>query len=39
MPVLIDLSQARRLTLSGICLKQFKAILKIEITTKVKDQA
>jgi hypothetical protein len=32
-----DPSQARRLTLSGICLKQFKAILKIGIATKVKD--
>jgi hypothetical protein len=38
MPVLRDPSQERRLTLSGICLKQFKAILKIGIATKVKDQ-
>jgi hypothetical protein len=37
MPVLRDLSQARRLKLSGIFLKQFKAIPKIGITTKVKD--
>jgi hypothetical protein len=32
------LSQARRLTPSGICLKQFKAISKIGIATNVKDQ-
>ena len=33
-----DLSQARRLKLSGIFLKQFKAILKIGIMAKVKNQ-
>jgi hypothetical protein len=38
MPVLRGLSQARRLTPSGIYLKLFKAILKIGIATKVKDQ-
>jgi hypothetical protein len=32
------LSQARRLMPSGICLKQFKAISKIGIVTKVKNQ-
>jgi hypothetical protein len=31
-------SEARRLTPSGICLKQFKAISKIGIVTKVKNQ-
>jgi hypothetical protein len=30
-------SQARRLKPSGICLKQFKAIPKIGIVTKVKN--
>jgi hypothetical protein len=32
------LSQARRLTQSGIFLRQFKAISKIGIATKVMDQ-
>jgi hypothetical protein len=38
MPVLRDPSQARRLMLSEICLKQFKEISKIGIVTKVRDQ-
>jgi hypothetical protein len=38
MHALMGLSQERRLTPSGNCLKQFKAILKIGIATKVKDQ-
>jgi hypothetical protein len=38
MPVLRGLSQARRLKPSGIYLKQLKAILKIGIATKVKNQ-
>ena len=33
-----SLSQARRLKLSGIFLKQFKGILKIGTSTKVKNQ-
>jgi hypothetical protein len=39
MPALRGLSEARRLKPSGIFLKQFKAILKIGIATKVMDQA
>jgi hypothetical protein len=38
MHALMGLSQARLLTSSGICLKQFKTIFKIGIATKVKDQ-
>jgi hypothetical protein len=38
MHALMGLSQARRLMPSEICLKQLKAILKIRIMTKVKDQ-
>jgi hypothetical protein len=34
----MGLSQARMLTPSGICLKQFKTILKVRIATKVKDR-
>jgi hypothetical protein len=37
MPVMRGLSQARRLKPSGIFLKQFKAIPKIGIVTKVKN--
>jgi hypothetical protein len=35
---LMGLSQARMLPPSGVCLKQFKTILKVGIATKVKDQ-
>jgi hypothetical protein len=38
MHALMGLSQASMLTSSGICLKQFKTILKDGIATKVKDQ-
>jgi hypothetical protein len=38
MPVLRGLSQARKLKPSGIFLKQFRAISKIGVVIKVKNQ-